>query len=180
MTVIAWDGDTLAIDRQGQVDGMKYQAIKARALLNGDVVAYAGSLSQGLLLGDWYEAGAKKESWPEFQKDKDEWTLLIVANSKGCSFYEKLPVAIPVVSAFMAWGSGRDFAIGAMDAGCSAEQAVRIASRHSTSCGEGVDVFKLRETYAEFAEGLSARERWERREQIWDEACKRSDRGRIV
>jgi hypothetical protein len=44
---------------------------------------------------------------------------------------------------FIAIGNGGDFALGALAAGESAREAVRIASRLSASCGFGVDVVRF-------------------------------------
>ena len=44
---------------------------------------------------------------------------------------------------FHAWGSGRDFAMGAMQVGVDAVEAVRVANRHCVSCGNGIDHFDL-------------------------------------
>jgi hypothetical protein len=43
----------------------------------------------------------------------------------------------------MAWGSGRDFAIAAMDFGCSAKEAVKYARTRCTYTGGKVRTFKL-------------------------------------
>jgi hypothetical protein len=40
-------------------------------------------------------------------------------------------------------GSGRDFAIGAMEMGASAEEAVLVASKYEVSCGNSVDILDL-------------------------------------
>lgn len=41
-------------------------------------------------------------------------------------------------------GSGCDYALGAMEAGATAQEAVRIASRLDNQCGMGVDVVRFR------------------------------------
>jgi hypothetical protein len=49
------------------------------------------------------------------------------------------------VTKFSAWGSGSEFAIGAMEMGATAIQAVQATSKHCVSCGFGVDFFDTRE-----------------------------------
>jgi ATP-dependent protease HslVU (ClpYQ) peptidase subunit len=45
---------------------------------------------------------------------------------------------------FMAWGSGRDFALGAMAMGATAREAVAVACRFNVYCGNGIDAFDLK------------------------------------
>jgi len=92
----------------------------------------------------WYEQGADPANWPKCQQDKDDWSRLIVADQYGCKYFEGQPVSVRVEDAFMAWGSGRDFAIAAMYLGKSAQDAVAIACLFVSGCGNGVDVISLR------------------------------------
>lgn len=46
---------------------------------------------------------------------------------------------------FVAIGSGKEYATGAMDRGASPEQAVRTAIKYSSGCGGKVQSFKLHE-----------------------------------
>lgn len=143
MSVVAWDGRTLAADKQATSSSKIAVVTKIRRLTSGEVVAWTGSADCGLLMAKWYEDGADPEKWPDFQKDKDAWTRLIVASSTGAKFYEQRLVAIPVEDKFMAWGAGQDFALGAMAMGADARRAVEVAIRYSDSCGCGVDSFEV-------------------------------------
>lgn len=143
MSVVAWDGRTIAADKQMESGGKTATATKIRRISTGEVLAWTGSMEAGLTLARWYADGADVGKWPECQKDKDQWTRLIVASKSGVKFYEMLPAPIDVEDPFCAWGSGQDFATGAMAAGASARQAVLITSEFSTGCGRGVDVFQL-------------------------------------
>ena len=44
---------------------------------------------------------------------------------------------------FYAIGSGCEFATGAMEMGATAEEAVQVAIKHSTSCGGPINVLRL-------------------------------------
>lgn len=140
MSVIAWDGKSIATDRQMSVGDMRSQVTKLKRLTSGAIVGIAGSLDGGLTLMQWFENGAAPDKWPEFQKDKDRWALLVAVLANGkVGFYEQEPVWIPVEDEFMAWGSGRGFAMGAMSMGATARQAVEIACRFNVHCGMGID-----------------------------------------
>lgn len=138
MSVVAWDGKMLAADKQMNCASLKSKCTKIYKM-DEEVLAFTGDMEVGLLLIGWYKEGADPAKYPEVQKDKDRWTRLIVVNKELCFFYEMLPVAIPVEDSFAAWGSGRDFALGAMAMNADARQAVEIANRFSTDCGFGVD-----------------------------------------
>lgn len=138
MTVIAWDGKTLAADRQGTCAGMRYRATKLRRI-GKEALAICGDHDYGTALMEWYERGATPETWPSFQKTGD-WVRLIVASRGRCFHYEREPKKLRVLDRFMAWGSGRDYAMGAMATGVDARRAVLVASRFDNGCGLGVDV----------------------------------------
>lgn len=139
MTVIAWDGRTLAADRQATNCSMKFAVTKLTRFKDGSVAAATGSAAAGNIMRQWYEDGADLTKYPECQKG-DDWARLIVAKPDGIVwYYENLPAAIKSEQTPAAWGSGRDFAIGAMLAGADAARAVEITNMVSTDCGLGVD-----------------------------------------
>lgn len=144
MSVIAFDGRTIAADRQITHGTLRLRGSKIRKLLNGDVLAWAGTMENGIAMAQWYEKGADPAAFPASQKT-DDWCRLIVIPKKGRPFaYEQLPLKQFVYDQRAAWGLGRDFAMGAMEMGADAVMAVKIASRLCTSCGMGVESFKVR------------------------------------
>lgn len=142
MSIIVWNGSTIAADRQGTCADMKVTLRKIRVLKSGVVLAWTGAQEQGIALVGWYEAGADRDKWPAFQKGEN-WTQLIVADANGADLYEREPEPQMVHDEFMAWGSGRDFAMGALAMGADAKTAVEIASRFNVNCGLGCDVITL-------------------------------------
>lgn len=143
MSVVAWDGKSIAADKQSGHVGKISAITKIRRIATGEVVAWVGSQGGGLMLAKWYEDGADPAKWPEFQKDKDERSTLIVACATGVKIFENLPIAITFDEPFNAWGSGQDFAVAAMAMGANAYDAVMMANRYSDGCGNGVDHFEL-------------------------------------
>jgi len=142
MTVIAWDGKTLAADKQTNRGDAIGTCTKIFKLHDGTVVSFCGALSKGLVLFDWYRNGCKEEEWPEFQKS-DSVTILVVVKDGKCIEYEGVSNPISCEDEFSAWGSGMEFAIGAMAMGATAVEAVEIASYHCEGCGRGVDSFDV-------------------------------------
>lgn len=144
MSIVAWDGRTIAADRQMTAGNLILTTHKIRKLPNGDIVAWTGITENGLAVAEWYEKGADPALWPASQKGED-WSRLIVVPKRGRPFtYEQLPVKQIVHDRRAAWGSGGHFAIGAMEMGASSVQAVKVASKFCNGCGQGVDSFRVR------------------------------------
>ena len=142
MSVVAWDGKVIAADKQATNIGLRSLTTKIRKLTNGDIIAWTGDQDSALAMASWYENGALQGAWPESQKDKEGWARLIVLSDGKVIVYERQPFPIVVEEPFMAWGSGRDYAIGALAQGANAVQAVTVASRYDSSCGLGIDFYE--------------------------------------
>lgn len=158
MSVIVWDGKTLAADRQGTTHEMRITEPKLRVLVfdphttpgpSVAVCAWTGVSVYGQELAQWYFDGADKSKYPEFQKDKEDWCRLIVADTDGCRHYERTPYPLTVNDPYMAWGGGRDFAMGALAMGADARKAVEVTNLFSIGCGGGVDAYDLLPTVNE-------------------------------
>lgn len=144
MSVVVWDGKTLAADRQATNAGLRRRVSKMKQLADGTILAFVGKQDTGLALLKWYEEGHQADKFPASQKDKDDWSSMIVVQPNGTVFvYEQWGEPIETFDEYMAWGSGRDFAIGAMAMGADAKRAVEIASQFSTDCGMGVEAFEF-------------------------------------
>jgi ATP-dependent protease HslVU (ClpYQ) peptidase subunit len=144
MSIIVWDGKTLAADCQVSYGGTACKVSKIRRLKNGAIIAMTGGECSGEMMAQWYEQGANLSNYPACQTDKDDWSRLIVVMPSGLLFcYERYPVAVPVRQVPMAWGSGQDFALGALAMGADARKAVEIASQFSTDCGLGVEAIEV-------------------------------------
>ena len=136
MSVVVWDGKTLAADKQGTVGEVAITVTKLWKLEDGTIVGAVGDAFEGIGLKDWFASGADPDKW-----DPDNETMLIVAKDGECKFCAQIPVFIPVEDPFMAWGAGADIALGAMMMGANAVKAVGIVCSLSVSCGCGIDSF---------------------------------------
>jgi ATP-dependent protease HslVU (ClpYQ) peptidase subunit len=135
MSVVVWDGITLAADRQATSGEMRVTTRKIKRLSDGSLAGWTGASEYGQLLVEWYERGQDRDKWPAFQRT-DKWARLIVVRQDGVVLeFEQEPIAQPVLDVPMAWGSGRDIAIGALEMGATAIQAVEIACRYNVYCG---------------------------------------------
>lgn len=146
MSVVAWDGKTLAADRQCTNAGMRYVCTKMRQLSNGVVLAVTGCMDSGLMMMRWFEEGADRDNWPDPQTDKEHWSRLIVLYPNGDLWqYERCPVPERIIAAPLAWGAGQDYAMGAMAMGADARRAVEIANTYCEGCGFGVEAFDVQQ-----------------------------------
>lgn len=144
MSVIAFDGKSIAADRIGVTDGMRTTSTKLWKV-GQEILATYGDPTRGAVLRGWWIRGGKEEDFPARPKDptNDDLSTLIVVTKNVVRVFVDRPVTYIVEDRFMAWGAGRDFAMGAMAMGATAEQAVEVACRLSIYCGMGIDVFHL-------------------------------------
>lgn len=139
MSVVAWDGKTVAADKQSTNGNRAVLCTKVRELEDGTVLAAVGDHEESQILMDWYCAGGVKEDWPAFQKD-ESFTTLIIINSKEAYQYQAYPRLQRIEAGFFAWGDGAPVALGAMAAGADARRAVEITCEYNIFCGQGITV----------------------------------------
>lgn len=143
MTIIAWDGHTLAADKMANMHGYKCKVTKIEKF-EGKLLFSSGNFDVLKELFHWFKSGADPDKWPSIQSDKDEWgSLGIIMPDKTILRYDRRPYPFIIEEKFFAVGSGRDYALAAMSLGCTAEKAVEVASQFCPNCGLGVDTLTL-------------------------------------
>jgi len=141
VTTIAYDGKTLAADRQ-MGDWMNVG--KIFKLKDGRHIAGAGKNFDAIRrIVAWLAAGAKQNDRPDIQSE-DAPDLLIVDSKGACNwmtwpYHEGLVITEP----FFAVGSGCEYALGALAAGANARRAVEIACRFDSGSGKGIDAVRV-------------------------------------
>lgn len=143
MTVIAWDGRTLAADRQATNQGYARQATKIHRVPGG-LVAFAGSAVHSMALLDWFKAERPPHSWPAPPNDNQEGDALFIGDDRTVLLYagfSRHPESIE--DPFVAMGCGRDYALAALHLGHDARRAVEVACALDIHCGMGIDVLTL-------------------------------------
>ena len=148
MTVVVWDGSTLATDVAATDGAAQWQTEKAWVFYNelGKVIlSGSGPLHSILEMRDWFKAGARSEDFPAIQITHP--CHFIMVNTNGLQRYEQHPVPINHGRNKCAFGEGRDFAYGALYMGATSEQAVEAANEHSVHCGLGVKLYTLGDNY---------------------------------
>lgn len=93
----------------------------------------------------WISRGAKPASFPESQRDKNDWAAtLVIRPGPIIELYERTPYPIRYEDKQFACGTGRDFALAAMFLGKNAKEAVKVACVFDPGCGNGVDELRLK------------------------------------
>lgn len=140
MTTIVYRNGILAGDRRVSIDKLVLPETvrKVHRLRDGRLFAWSGEWSL-------YEAVLAHFKNPQLEcppiREKGQ---AIVVMPDGKVFTFEANVLMPVGGPYVARGSGMDFAYGALAAGASATEAVRIAASLDASTGGGVDVVQLR------------------------------------
>ncbi len=140
MTVIAWDGKTLAADKRGENAGFTF-AMRKIFRVGDRLIGFAGSAGRiGEFLA-WFEAGADPKTYPENKFGDGDSSVWMVAIRRDGTIekYEESGYPIIVEGRQFASGSGRDYATAAMYLGLDAKSAVEVACKFENGCGNGVD-----------------------------------------
>lgn len=143
MTVIAWDGKTLAADKRADMGGHHNTTTKIHRV-NDTLVAFCGTAAIGREMVEWVKRGADPGTFPAAQRDPDKCCGLLVIHADGAlRKYEETPYPILFEQRQFAMGSGRDYARAAMHLGKTAAEAVAVACEFDPGCGNGVDTLDL-------------------------------------
>lgn len=133
MTTIAFDGKTLAGDKMTGGAYIEGNENKVRAI-GKSVFGCAGDLENTHLFFKWLRDGGDQ---PEIKGDFEA----LEARGKQCWWYGTRLVRCKSTTP-SAIGSGCQFAMGAMLAGASSIEAVKIASKLDPGSGKGVRAVK--------------------------------------
>ena len=103
------------------------------------IIGTAGSHSLGEQFVKWY--GTKKKRPKEFGKDVDFEALVLT--KKGLYHYDEYLSGGKVTQEWFAIGSGAKAALGALHAGATLEESIRIACKVDTMSGEPIQIMEL-------------------------------------
>lgn len=156
MTCIAYTKGVLAADtRATDTDGMVLKSKKIEHLKNGTVVGCAGDsdardvldLLGKATLTKWPTKNALAKTETVFQGiwvfPEDDKVFIVEIELLDGKWTAEIR---PLLDACASVGSGSRYAMGAMLAGKSAVDAVKIACRLDSSCGLPVESFKTKDT----------------------------------
>jgi hypothetical protein len=142
MTTIAWDGRYLAADTRHCTGGTPSgEAPKLHWGNGGIVYASSGPAAWKQAWVDWCKAGADPNGdLPVTGLEGHQGGFIrLDTSARVCEMLDfRLPY-FTVAPAVWAWGSGADYALGALAAGATAMEAVRAAIRWDVNSGGDID-----------------------------------------
>lgn len=143
MSVIAWDGKTLAADRQASCGGRITTTVKIFSH-DDKLIGLIGPHESAHRLYNWILNGMNPISFPaNLETDGGIPTVYVIHKSGHTVKFEDCPYPIVIKDKLWADGGGGDLALGAMAMGATAAEAVEIASKYNVHCGCGVDEFRF-------------------------------------
>jgi hypothetical protein len=152
MTVIAWDGRTLAADKRASSAGLHRTVTKVFKVFVPEtpkrrqrylLVAGSGDYDMCSAMVQWIREGENPDTFPTAQRTSADFSPMVVVDEGKVYVYERQPYRIHFEDRLYAAGSGRDFALMAMHLGKSAAEAVELACIFQIDCGNGVDAVSL-------------------------------------
>ena len=158
MTVIVWDGENLATDRQATDGSHKWETDKAWYITRGDsvyIVSGVGLLKNIVNLREWYKEGADPKNYSLNGSSSSNGQLvtqqlLVVSQDKGLFVYEDSPYPIHRGFEPCAFGEGKEYAYGALAMEATSVEAINIANSYSLHCGKGIALYSLRNRKVEY------------------------------
>lgn len=129
MTVIVYRDGIMAADT-GVTDTFITRGIKLHKKA-GHIIGFCGDVAQALVFVDWF-FNQKKNRRPDLSSETG-WEALVL-NKDGITTWDRSLRPIPMDEEFYAIGSGASLAMGAMEAGATAEEAVTIACKRDPYC----------------------------------------------
>jgi hypothetical protein len=142
MTVIAWDGKTLAADRMVVMGGSKRSATKIHKI-GEDLFGTSGCMPIGVARIDWVRSGMNPDTFPRSSGD-DEWGQMLRITPDGrVMLYNLNGIPMEFDKKPFAIGCGADFALAVMHLGCVAAHAVQVACDLNSECGMGIDTLEF-------------------------------------
>lgn len=141
MTTIAYRDGVMAADSKVGCGTTVRGEIQKLYRVNGNVIGFSGALGTGLRFLRWVEAGMPDDR-PSLPHD-DGFRGLLARSDGVCLTFDSDLMAQQIDAPFHACGSGVEIALGAMAAGASAEEAVKIAAQYDVYTGGTIRVERV-------------------------------------
>jgi hypothetical protein len=145
MTTIAYDGTALAADRASWSGPARRAVRKVFKLRAPDgrrfLIGFSGSGDYAHAVLAWMRGQRQRPEWRDYLKSEDmdrQFAVVIDEQRRVWQLSNQL-VYTPSRERIYAYGAGHEFAWGALEAGATAAQAIRIAIKRSDYAGLGVD-----------------------------------------
>lgn len=151
MTTIATDGRTIAADGLACIGNEIVQWDCPKIVVReGRIYALTGSDALGRAAIEWHIAGADPSKLPVAGRDAT-WSLIVIDGPLPIRTATRYTEAMPYPDLFplpQAFGSGCEYAMGALLAGASPRESVEIAAKLNCHTGGAIQVVDIAEALA--------------------------------
>lgn len=143
MTIIAWDGTTLAADTQViTASGFKSKTNKIYEIKKDVICGWAGAQPTAIHLLNWYTnvSNDMECDFPFIESEDYGAELMIIDKSGIISIYNSGCGSIPFYpeTTYFAIGSGAKFAMATMHLGYDSMKAIEVANNFDPFCGSEI------------------------------------------
>ena len=147
MTTICFRNGILAADTRAYSGGKAPIGQKTKIFHNAELKLACGCSTTAVGFGErfwmWLTGAIGDKDFKDSQPE-DAFTALTIQDGE-VFIYENSPFPTgPLTADYFAIGSGRDIALGAMEMGASAPEAVRVACKHDVWTAEPIMAIDLR------------------------------------
>ena len=145
MTVIAFDGKTVAADKQSTNCGNPSKVTKIFHVPGG-IVAFSGSGVHAVELLPWFKDSRNPETFPKSRSNDadDAAGAMFIDRARRIYLYTAYsPYPELIEMPIYARGSGRDYALAVLSLGYDAVKAVEVACNLDVFCGMGIDALSI-------------------------------------
>ena len=140
MTTCIWAECVLYADRlitAGVVETCDKYRIIFRGTSDETLLFSAGDLTSSHRMYEWLEGGEK----PDFGSEKVDFTLVAIRkDTRQAKVYYDCIYPVPADRKLIVIGSGREYALGALAAGASPIEAMKIAAKYDRYTGTEIDI----------------------------------------
>ena len=131
MTCIAYRAGVMVADSQATMGGLKMPCLPKITVAGGRLIGAAGDASAINRFVAWFGTDGKR---PRLLK-KEEFDAIVVDADGHADHWEEGMEPDRITMPFFAIGSGAELALGAMEMGATAEEAVAVAIKWDANCG---------------------------------------------
>jgi hypothetical protein len=139
VTTVAFDGTTLAVDRQATYGSTKF--VVRKLVRCGEYMLAASGRSNAIQ--EWLADGADPADRP-LSEEPFGAIAIRIKTGRAYLLNGKRPYLEPIRAKTLAMGSGSEFATAALDFGKTAVEAIRYASKRDVNTGLGVDSYAVK------------------------------------
>jgi hypothetical protein len=138
MSIICWDGTTLAADKMASLeDGTFFTTSKIFRRSDGVIYGVTGTCCEAI--ADWFENGEGVARFNELGLSGHNFSLLYIGHNRKPYLMEAVPYPVEIEDRCFAIGGAAQAGQVLMECGMSAEQAVEKVCQSNIYCGCGID-----------------------------------------